>query len=596
MASNITSDLYSIYLEEVIKPQLGKPQPSKKSEISSDGSVDASSEKRVRQAVYDIRYRARREDIPLETAFTQYMAHTSMNSIEKNKVREKLGLTPGGAQKTSPVSEQNRSFNQKDLVVVRPVKGFGKPYRRYADPQKRNQLRKNPQIQSVEKTKYGTPYEGERKTGKITARVTSGKKIDQDGDGDTDFADVMSARMQASGVSKADANKKVANKPYNKKQKTLKVKTKNEYYSWREDLFSIFENLEDELNSSNEKQIKEKKVNNTVKINPDVAIEQKQFSSHIIESYELTEDAIYEKVDIATEYFYEQGLNEIGLNILIEDLGLDEFVSFVFEISENYTLSEARAGGVRVEPVTKGGKSVASLKGGAKSAAINRLRREKAARKEAEAKSSESKPSGFKSFSQKHTAVKKAKTQQPAKKPLKDRIAKGVLGAIDLYQKGMERHRAATATAGKALNVAAKGASEFGKGVASGVKTTTKVAKGVHKVLNNSYIMVDEKMNLASASMGSVVRDFQKSTAPQFKGKTKKERQKMAIAAKLEAERQARNESIDNTSSLSSKQQDTEEIQSKNAKSKLNRILAAKKTLQAAQQQAIRSGVTDLPS
>ena len=34
---------------------------------------------------------------------------------------------------------------------------------------------------------------------------------------------------------------------------------------------------------------------------------------------------------------------------------------------------------------------------------------------------------------------------------------------------------------------------------------------------------------------GAYVDDFQKSDAPQFKGKSKKERQKMAIAAYLDA-------------------------------------------------------------
>lgn len=49
--------------------------------------------------------------------------------------------------------------------------------------------------------------------------------------------------------------------------------------------------------------------------------------------------------------------------------------------------------------------------------------------------------------------------------------------------------------------------------------------------------MVNEKMNLAAANMGDVVKDFQKSDAPQFKGKSNKNRQGMAIAAKLTAER-----------------------------------------------------------
>jgi len=37
--------------------------------------------------------------------------------------------------------------------------------------------------------------------------------------------------------------------------------------------------------------------------------------------------------------------------------------------------------------------------------------------------------------------------------------------------------------------------------------------------------------------MGDVVKDFYKSDAPQFKGKSKEKRRQMAIAAKLEAER-----------------------------------------------------------
>jgi len=52
--------------------------------------------------------------------------------------------------------------------------------------------------------------------------------------------------------------------------------------------------------------------------------------------------------------------------------------------------------------------------------------------------------------------------------------------------------------------------------------------------------VVDEKMNLAKADMGDVVKDFYKSDAPQFKGKSKKKRQQMAIAAKLTAERGGR--------------------------------------------------------
>jgi colicin import membrane protein len=53
---------------------------------------------------------------------------------------------------------------------------------------------------------------------------------------------------------------------------------------------------------------------------------------------------------------------------------------------------------------------------------------------------------------------------------------------------------------------------------------------------------VDEKMNLATAKMGDVIKDFQKSDAPQFKGKSMEKRREMAIAAKLGAEREVKEE------------------------------------------------------
>ena len=47
---------------------------------------------------------------------------------------------------------------------------------------------------------------------------------------------------------------------------------------------------------------------------------------------------------------------------------------------------------------------------------------------------------------------------------------------------------------------------------------------------------IDEKIDLKKADMGEVIKDFRKSDAPQFKGKTKEKKRQMAIAAKLEAD------------------------------------------------------------
>jgi len=56
-------------------------------------------------------------------------------------------------------------------------------------------------------------------------------------------------------------------------------------------------------------------------------------------------------------------------------------------------------------------------------------------------------------------------------------------------------------------------------------------------ILNKEEAELQEKLDMKKASMGTVVKDFQKSDAPQFMGKSQKKRQVMAIAAKLSAER-----------------------------------------------------------
>ena len=74
-----------------------------------------------------------------------------------------------------------------------------------------------------------------------------------------------------------------------------------------------------------------------------------------------------------------------------------------------------------------------------------------------------------------------------------------------------------------------------GKKKDDGGEETIDVMKGKNKITVSPSI--SEKMNLAKADMGDVVKDFYKSDAPQFKGKSKRKRQQMAIAAKLTAER-----------------------------------------------------------
>lgn len=78
-----------------------------------------------------------------------------------------------------------------------------------------------------------------------------------------------------------------------------------------------------------------------------------------------------EEVEIATEYFYEMGLNESGIDILIEELGEEEFINWIYDIAEESSLSEARSARKR-----SGGKSYAEVK-----AEIDAKERAKASKK-----------------------------------------------------------------------------------------------------------------------------------------------------------------------------------------------------------------------
>ena len=65
------------------------------------------------------------------------------------------------------------------------------------------------------------------------------------------------------------------------------------------------------------------------------------------------------------------------------------------------------------------------------------------------------------------------------------------------------------------------------------------------QVQKNSFkrtiLNLSEKLG-ANATMGDYISDFQKSDAPQFKGRTKEQRKKMALAAYLDKTGQTREE------------------------------------------------------
>ena len=218
--------------------------------------------------------------------------------------------------------------------------------------------------------------------------------------------------------------------------------------------------------------------------------------------------------DIAAEYLFNEGINEDGVDIFIEELGLDQFVSFVEGLSADTYLTEARA----AKKARKGAKSYDQVKA--------EIDAKEAAKK---------KPSAEKT----KAAAETAKKQQPKKKSALDGVARAVLKGMDRHKKAMARAKSDIETTKKIASKVGKGAREFGKGFTSGVKTAGKAAKAGYKMATEEEDRlgkIDEKLNIKKADMGEVIDDFYDSDAPQFKGKSKEKRRQMAIAAKLQAD------------------------------------------------------------
>ena len=183
--------------------------PSRKHPVAAQTSQNSESgkekpqdpEKKVKQAVYDIRYRARREDVPLRTAYSQYMSNSGLGGNERTIVKKKLfGDGPMKENFVAQVDNDAKEaiantlvkvFVGEDLTTpkkykVRVTDKNGKSYVRMADRAKITELRSNPNIESVEMTEHGEPYEGERKKGTQTAKAKGGGKLDPVGKEDSD--------------------------------------------------------------------------------------------------------------------------------------------------------------------------------------------------------------------------------------------------------------------------------------------------------------------------------------------------------------------------------------------------------------------------
>ena len=271
-----------------------------------------------------------------------------------------------------------------------------------------------------------------------------------------------------------------------------KVKAVGEgFSSWRTDLIEIADDIP-MTDKESEKKIKEKKVNNKVIINPKMSEE--------VEVIEVDMTGIED----AVEYFYEEGINEDGVDIIIEELGPEGLLEFIDgEVQELNEARDARRASVRAKSYADV-KADVDKKDAAKKAAKKGEYAPSYAKKETDVTVYDDKPAqkpvakkapvkkvakkDFDGDGKKESpraeytgsrnkaikkAVMKAKIHQPAKKVSKDGIRGKVTAAVkSAYKSGVKRHKKAV-----------QPARVFAKGMKAGAKSAIKFAGKAKKAV-----------------------------------------------------------------------------------------------------------------
>tara|TARA_B100000427_G_C15486790_1_gene585678 strand:- start:87 stop:1430 length:1344 start_codon:yes stop_codon:yes gene_type:complete len=220
MSNNIVEELPARkHAPIAVAPVKKEGEPAKVGQsVPKGGDSEEASAKRIRQAVYDIRYRAKKDKITLQAAYNSYMGNSNLNAKEKKIVKERLfGKEGGGGVKEqfsvgadewaidNITAALHEIFTESDEIEqlaylkqldeedekkykVRVTDMNGKSYIRLATRKKITELRANANIKSVEMTEHGDIVGGEKNRGEKTAAAKGGgkKKLDPVGKEDSD--------------------------------------------------------------------------------------------------------------------------------------------------------------------------------------------------------------------------------------------------------------------------------------------------------------------------------------------------------------------------------------------------------------------------
>ena len=332
---------------------------------------------------------------------------------------------------------------------------------------------------------------------------------------------------------------------YKKKTKPVQVKTAEGFSNWRGDLTEIMTDTEDE------KQIKEKSgIKNKVKINPKLGEAIEEIGGTLLEEIEIDE------MDYVIESVYDELIEE-GYSQDEVEYGIDTALNTIEEGYYDSAVAASKAAAAKNRGETPKRSMKDRLKSAAKKAIMGTARaagRAMKAKAKVQAAPGRAKAK-VRSIADRVKSAAKAGYAQ-GRGPVEKKSKTAYRGAGVGRKEKLGEESVSEAVKGQDTESRKEAAAERkrgdkrlspskGKGYADQQKQSisymdklTKKNKNVVGLVTKEDVeQVDEKINMKKADMGDVVKDFYKSKAPQFKGKSKEKRREMAIAAKLTAER-----------------------------------------------------------
>ena len=332
---------------------------------------------------------------------------------------------------------------------------------------------------------------------------------------------------------------------YKKKTKPVQVKTAEGFSNWRGDLTEIMTDTEDE------KQIKEKSgIKNKVKINPKLGEAIEEIGGTLLEEIEIDE------MDYVIESVYDELIEE-GYSQDEVEYGIDTALNTIEEGYYDSAVAASKAAAAKNRGETPKRSMKDRLKSAAKKAIMGTARaagRAMKAKAKVQAAPGRAKAK-VRSIADRVKSAAKAGYAQ-GRGPVEKKSKTAYRGAGVGRKEKLGEETVSEAVKGQDTESRKEAAAERkrgdkrlspskGKGYADQQKQSisymdklTKKNKNVVGLVTKEDVeQVDEKINMKKADMGDVVKDFYKSKAPQFKGKSKEKRREMAIAAKLTAER-----------------------------------------------------------